>query len=94
MELVAGQKHLCCPPARVRVCTRACARARAHVCVRAQSSKRLVHVDLQGNELGSMKVKGLPRPEGIAVSDDGRWLAIASEPNTVALYAAGGACSG
>jgi hypothetical protein len=28
-----------------------------------QESKKLVHVDLSGVELGSMKIKELPRPE-------------------------------
>ncbi|PNW72421.1 hypothetical protein CHLRE_16g677989v5 [Chlamydomonas reinhardtii] len=57
--------------------------------IMSQASKRVVLVDLAGRELSALKVKGLPRPEGLAVSPDGLTMAIASEPNTFNLYRVG-----
>ncbi|KXZ55786.1 hypothetical protein GPECTOR_2g1336 [Gonium pectorale] len=56
----------------------------------SQGSKRILRVDLQGKVLSSLKLKGLPRPEGLAVSADGRWMAVASEPNAFSLYSSSG----
>ncbi|GLC48062.1 hypothetical protein PLESTB_000054800 [Pleodorina starrii] len=54
----------------------------------SQGSKRIVLSDMSGNILSSLKIKGLSRPEGLALSGNGRLMAVASEPNTFSLYSA------